>query len=130
MSPMEPDDLPERIVRDPSHPPRAVAFSGFLGRSHNEGFVRLYLDGEMREWFDIAENDILHVSRYEEGSTVVWVDQRTTLERRVPQPEDLEGEYLEGEVAAVTVKQSAMSVALDYSAERRTPAKTPPWTHK
>ena len=127
MSPMESDDLPAGIVDDPSHPPRTLAFIGYLGESHNEGFVRLYVDEELREWFDIAEGDILHSDRYErEGrmrQTVVWVDQRTTLERRVPQREDLEGDFLNGELAAVTVKQSAMSVALDFSIIRRTPMK-------
>ena len=129
MTPIESDGLPESLVRDPSHPPRTVAFIGFLGESHEAGMVRLYVDEELREWFDVAESDILHFDRYYgEGTlrqTVVWVDQRTTLKRRVPQREDLEGDYLSGEVAAVTVEQSAMSVQLDYSVGIITYKKTP-----
>jgi hypothetical protein len=131
MSHMDQDGLPEGIVHEPfdaAHPPRTVAFAGYLGESHRDGFVRLYLDEELREWFDVAESDILYSDRYGEGSlrqTVLWVDQRTTLERRVPQREDLEAEYIEGRVAAESVSQSAMSVALDFSILRRTPMKTP-----
>lgn len=128
MSPFEQDGLPESLVDDPSHPPRTVAFGGFLGQSHNDRFVRLYLDEELREWFDVAEADILHSERYGEGTlqrTVLWVDQRATLERRQAQPEDVHGEYLKGDVAAVTVPQTAMSVALEFSVVRRTPMKTP-----
>lgn len=131
MSQLPPDGLPASLVNDPSRPQRFLAFSGYLGESHLRDHVRLYLDEELREWFDVLTDDIEHASQYDEAGlprTVIWVDQRTTLERRLPQPEDLQGEYLDGGVAADTVKQSAMSVALDYSRPLRTPAKTP-WCH-
>jgi len=122
------DGLPEGLVVDPSRPPRTVTFTGYLGESHIPGHVRLYADEELREWFDVPRDGLLHAYQYGEGAvrrTIIWVNQRTTLERRVPQPEDLEGEYIDGEVAAETVKQAAMIVALDYSIARRSPAKSP-----
>jgi len=128
MSSLEPDALPATLVEDASRPPRIVAFDGFLGESHTAGSVRLYLDEELREWFDVAGGDILHAEHFGEGMlrrTVLWVDQRTTLERRRPQPEDVHGEYLDGELAAETVPQTAAFVATDYSVLRRTPMKTP-----
>jgi len=131
MSQLPPDGLPESLVDDPSRPQRFLTFSGYLGESHLEGHVRLYLDEELREWFDVLTESIEYSAEYEEAGwprTVIWVDQRTTLERRLPQREDMEREYLDGGVAADTVKQSAMSVALDYSRPLRTPAKTP-WCH-
>ena len=92
-----PDGLPDHLASDGSQPPRTIAFTGFLGASHLEGHVRLYLDEELREWFDVRTADILHIKRYGEGDlsgTVIWVDQRTNLERRRPVPEAFDGEYL------------------------------------
>jgi hypothetical protein len=128
MSPRSQDGLPEVLIPDPAHPPRIVAFAGYLGESHNQGSVRLYLDEELREWFDVEEANILHSEQYGEGTssrTVIWVDQRTTLRRRLPQDEALEDGYLSGDLAAETVPQSAMSVAMDASVARRTPMKSP-----
>jgi hypothetical protein len=126
MSPLQRDNLPGNLIPNAAQSPRIVAFIGYLGDSHTDGSVRLYLDEEMREWFDVAETDILHSEPNSTGPidrTVIWVDQRTTLGRRQPQPEDLQGEYLDGELAAVTVPQTAMSVALDWTSIVRTWAK-------
>jgi hypothetical protein len=127
MSPLEQDALPAALIEDPEHPRRHLAFAGFIGASHLVGHTRLYLDEELREWFDVADDDIRHVERLEGGTTprtVIWVDQRTTLQRRVPQDEAVQSEYLRGDVSADTVPQSAMSVALDTTVFRRTPAKS------
>ena len=49
------------MVTDPSHPPLTVAFSRpFSARATPAACVRLYLDEELRDWFDVAEVDILH----------------------------------------------------------------------
>ena len=129
MSRYRPDPLARKIVRDdPAHPPLTVAFSGILGESHTTGFVRLYLDEELRDWFDVAKDDIRYSERYGEGlkrRTVLWVDQRSTLERRQAQPTDIHGDYLTGDIDAVGVSQTAMCVALELSVAKRTPAKSP-----
>lgn len=133
MSPFEPD-LPEGLVPDPAAPMPTVAFAGYLGESHTEGHVRLYLDEEQRDWFDVAESDIRGTKPLEEGllpRTVLWVDQRTTLQRRQEQPYDVHGDYLDGPLAAATVGQTAMHVHLDWTFYiRLTPfkeAKKPPY---
>jgi hypothetical protein len=125
-SEFEQDLLPERLVPDPEHPRRVVAFVGFLGRSHRDGYKRLYLDEELRDWFEVEDAQILHTERVgsrESGSveyTILWIDQRTTVERRQAQPEDLQGDFLTGELSAATVPQAAILVALDASVELRT----------
>jgi hypothetical protein len=127
MSPIE-RDIPAESARDPSQPPRLVVFVGLVGDSHTEGFIRLYLDEELREWFDVAEADVVRAERrfVSEGQrTVLWVDERTTLQVRQAQPQEMHGDYLTGNVAAVTVPQTAALVALDQSYIVRTPRKYP-----
>ena len=120
-----PDVLPASLAPDGAQVPRTIAFTGFLGASHLDGHVRLYLDEELREWFDVSTADILYSLKYDNSElpgTVIWVDHRTSLQRRMPQREEFNGEYLTN---AETVPQSAMSVALDYSWLLRTPMKSP-----
>jgi hypothetical protein len=126
MSPIERDILPGELAGDPSQPLRLVVFVGLVGDSHTDGFLRLYLDEELREWFDVAESDVVRVERRDVSvgpRTILWVDERTTLQVRQAQAQDIHGEYLNGNVAAVTVPQSAAFVALDRSYIVRTPAK-------
>lgn len=125
-----PDPLPAAFAAaetlDPSRSPQTVAFIGFLGASADTGSVRLYLDEELRDWIDVAKSDILNLERRGDGSrqrTVLWVDRRTTLQRRQAQAEDFRGGYLEGDIAAVSVPQSATIVALDLTSILRTPVK-------
>jgi hypothetical protein len=111
----------QHLVRDPAAPPRAVAFVGLLGRSHREGYARLYLDEGLRDWFEIALADILYVEQAEENDprslvgSILWVDQYTRLDRKRAQPEDLQGEFVSGELATETVPQAAMIVYLDVT---------------
>lgn len=126
MSPIDRDTLPGELAGDPSHPRRLIVFVGLVGDSHTTGFLRLYLDEELREWFDVAETDVVHSEQRNVSvgpRTIVWVDERTTLQVRQAQPQDVHGEYLDGDIAAVTVAQTAAFVALDLTYARRTPAK-------
>jgi hypothetical protein len=130
MSPIERDALPQALIRDPvderadaSHPPRLVAFVGLAGDSDHPNSVRLYLDEELRQWFDVEEAKVVYSERRNVSvgtRTVLWVDERTTLQVRQAQPQDIHGEYLTGKVAAVTVPQTAAFVALDVSYIKRT----------
>lgn len=126
MSPINRDVLPGELARDPSHPRRLVVFVGLVGDSHTGGFLRLYLDEELREWFDVAEDDVVYSESRNVSvgpRTVLWVDERTTLQVRQAQAQDIHGDYLTGELAAVTVPQTASFVALNLSYKGRTPYK-------
>jgi hypothetical protein len=123
MSPVERDTLPQELIRDPvdgvahpSHPPRLVAFAGLVGDSDTSGRLRLYLDEELRHWFELDEGDVVYSERrnvHEGMRTVLWVDERATLHVRQAQAQEMDGEYLRGNVAAVTVPQTAAFVQLD-----------------
>jgi hypothetical protein len=126
--PIDRDPLTGKLADDPSHPPRLVVFVGLAGDSHTRGHVRLYLDEELRDWFDVAEDDVVYSEkRYVSlgPRTILWVRERTTLHVRRAQPQDIPGEYLRGDVAAETVPQAAAFVALDVSYRIRTPNKIP-----
>jgi hypothetical protein len=126
MSRIDRDPLPGELADDPSRSPRLIVFVGLVGDSHAAGFLRLYLDEELRDWFDVAEDDIVYSEKRNVSvgpRTVIWVDERATLQVRQAQPQDIHGEYLTGDVAAVTVPQTAAFVALDLSYRLRTPIK-------
>ena len=98
-------------------------FVGLVGDTHADDSLRFYLDEELREWFDVAECDVVHSERRKVSvgvRTILWVDERTTLQVRQAQAQDIHGEYLDGNVAAVTVPQTAAFFALDQSKPART----------
>jgi hypothetical protein len=126
-----PDPLPAELASmdTADESPQNVAFVGWLGESHEPDHVRLYLDEELRDWFDVHKDHVVRRERRGSGDqqhTVLWLDRRDKVKRRQAQTEDLEGDYLTGPVAAVTVEQSALIVALDVTYIVRTIAKLRP----
>jgi hypothetical protein len=126
MSPVERDTLVQNLADDPSHPRRLIAFVGLVGDSNTEGRLRLYVDEELRHWFEVDERDVRYSERrnvHEGMRTVLWVDERARLHVRQAQAQEMDGEYLTGDVAAVTVPQMAAFVQLDTSYIVLTPRK-------
>lgn len=56
---LEPDLFVEKLAPDPAQPAEGTRFVGFLGKSTRSGYWRLYLDATLRDYLEIAEEDIL-----------------------------------------------------------------------
>ena len=72
------DALAETVVPDPATIADSVALAGFVGRSAEDGKIRLYVDAGFRNYYEISSSDILHSQQLPAtqsplGGSVVYV---------------------------------------------------------
>jgi hypothetical protein len=104
---LEQDEVIARLVPDPAGPPDVVALAGFLGRSHRAGFWRLYRTPDLKDFVEIAEDDIVHSEPLGNNSqplagTLVWVAKGAEIKRTrsgTAQAEFLQGDITSGYLA-------------------------------
>jgi hypothetical protein len=51
--------LVDGLVKDVNDPPQLVVLIGFIGRSNRDGFVRIYVDLHLRDYYEVLGTDIL-----------------------------------------------------------------------
>lgn len=94
------DALTEKLVPDPATIPDSVALTGFVGRSAEDGNIRLYVDASFRNYYEISISDILHnqqlpTTQSRLGGSVVYVKGGAPL-RRVQVSTEIEARFLQG----------------------------------
>jgi hypothetical protein len=101
---MEEDDLVRRMIPDPSQPtPDAVTIVGFLGKGLKPRVWRLYLNPELNEYVEIAEEDVLRTESLKTeanplGGTLVWVRRSATLEHTRITTRQTQADFLRGDI--------------------------------
>jgi len=101
------DALAEKVVPDPHMHPDAVALSGFVGRSAQDGHIRLYDNAGFQSYYEISASDILHSQQLPTtqaplGGSLVYV-KRSALLRRVQVSAEIEARFLEGPMSAAAI---------------------------
>ena len=99
------DALAEKLVPDPATIPDSVALAGFVGRSAEDGNIRLYVDAGFRNYYEISSSDILHSQQLPTtqsplGGSVVYVRGGAPL-RRVQVSTEIEARFLQGPMSSV-----------------------------
>jgi hypothetical protein len=99
------DALAEKLVPDPATIADCVALAGFVGRSAEEGNVRLYVDAGFRSYYEISASDILHTQQLPTtqsplGGSVVYVKGGAPL-RRVQVSAEIEARFLQGPISSI-----------------------------
>jgi len=94
------DPLAEKLAADPATIPDSVALTGFVGRSAEDGNVRLYVDASFRNYYEISISDVLHnqqlpTTQSPLGGSVVYVKGGAPL-RRVQISTEIEARFLHG----------------------------------
>jgi hypothetical protein len=102
------DDFVNELVPDPSGSPDVVALGGFVGKSRDRGYWRLYRTLDLDDYVEIAETDIVRSERAgPDGSslagTTVWVKKGANLVRKRVTSEQVRAELLRGGSAAGAV---------------------------
>jgi hypothetical protein len=95
------DDFVNELVPDPSAAPDVVALGGFLGKSPEKGYWRLYRTLDLNDYVEIAEEDIVRTERVggEKSSlagTTVWVRRSAEIVRKRVTSERVRAELLRG----------------------------------
>lgn len=68
-----PDEVIERVIKDPANP-EVKRLTGFLmGRSDKDGYWRLYLNVDLDHYIEFRKEDTLHAQQFRPASTVVWL---------------------------------------------------------
>jgi hypothetical protein len=104
---IEIDALTEKLVPDPLTIPDSVALAGFVGRSAEDGNIRLYVDPSFRNYYEISISDILHneqlpTTQSPLGGSVVYVKGGAPL-RRVQVSTEIEARFLQGPMSSTGV---------------------------
>src|SRR5262249_589393 len=78
------DDFVSKVVKDPKQPPDAILLSGFLGKSSEEGHIRLYFDPGLSQYVEIPNDAILHTQEIPKeasplGGSNVWINSQAEL---------------------------------------------------
>jgi hypothetical protein len=78
------DDFVSKVIKDPENPGRPIFLTGFLGASSKKNHVRLYTDLSLRDYFEIPEDGILHMTKVSArestlGGTYIWVAEDTCI---------------------------------------------------
>jgi hypothetical protein len=69
------DDFIANVHADPAKPEAAIMLAGFVGHGA-EGTVRIYPDASLANWYDVAEDDVVHAMPVPDaklGGSYVWV---------------------------------------------------------
>ena len=69
------DDFIANVHADPAKPEASIMLAGFIGHGA-EGKVRIYPDASLANWYDVAENDVVHAMPVPDaklGGSYVWV---------------------------------------------------------
>ena len=107
------DALAEKVAPDPSKQLDAVALNGFVGRSAQDGHIRLYDDVGFQSYYEISVSDILHSEQLPTtqaplGGSLVYV-KRSALLLRVQVPAEIEARFLEGPMSAAATSAAGSS---------------------
>lgn len=69
------DDFIANVHADPAKPEASIMLAGFVGHGA-EGKVRIYPDASLANWYDVAEDDVVHAMPVPDaklGGSYVWV---------------------------------------------------------
>lgn len=103
---LEPDELVEKLVPDPSGPVQDVlVLIGWVGRSTREGHVRLYLAADLSEYVSFRTADVVHTARMPAeqagvAATRVWLRKSAEIQQTRRVPSAVARQFLGGPVAS------------------------------
>jgi hypothetical protein len=99
---------------DPATVADSQALHGFLGRSTEDGFWRLYLNPSLDSYLEIRDPDILATRALGEQSsaagTIVWVRRDAKVRRVTVGPLQAHADFLRGEIARSAAISQRLSV--------------------
>ena len=97
------DEIIARLVPDPAAPPDVTAMAGFLGRSARPASWRLYQTLDLKDYVEIAEDDIVQSQSLKSdlqplGGTVVWIKSGARLRYTQSESRLAETEFMQGDI--------------------------------
>lgn len=102
---MKPNEITERLVPNPSEIPDVRILVGFLGKTTKEGYWRLYLSLDLKEYVEFRQEDVAHSEQLERedsplGGTAVWIKRDANLQHTRITSREAQADFLQGRVRA------------------------------
>lgn len=106
------DDFVSKVVKDPKQPPDTLLLNGFLGKSSEDGHVRLYFDPELKSYVEIPQDAILHSQEISKESSPlgghhVWINPNAELIHGRVGPQRTKAKFFEGPLGAAAAGMGA-----------------------
>jgi hypothetical protein len=97
------DQLISNLVPDPANVPKVHMHIGMLGKSHREGYWRLYTTPQLNAFIEIHEDDIVHAEQLgSQGGvsqgTAAWVKDNANVVRTEVGPLQSQTDFLSGQI--------------------------------
>lgn len=122
---MEEEEFIQKLVPNPSQPPDVQLLGGYLGKSSQDGYWRLYLNPELTSYVDIAEKDIVHSQSAKNnqnslGGTLLWVRRGTEIKATRTTSRESQADFLRGAIAASIARRGGAGALGSIAALPRT----------
>jgi hypothetical protein len=100
------DSFIERLVTDPSQVPELKPLTGYLGKSHRDGYVRLSLSPALNNYVEIRVTDVTHseslsaiVAGPQLPRSIVWINADAKLRHTRTMSREVQADFLTGDLA-------------------------------
>lgn len=114
MPEQKPDELAAELAPDPAKLPDLVVLRGYLGKSTQAGFSRLYVDVGFSEFVEVADEDVLARRSLADqdglGGTMLWVKRTATVLRAAVCIAQEHAAFLTGAITASASRRSRMEL--------------------
>jgi len=123
------DPLVEKLKSDPSQDPNVRLFTGYLGRSTQVGYWRLYLTPQLDEYLEINEEDISHnqslaTEQSPMGGTMLWIRRGANVQYTRTVSRQVQVEFLQGDMTATLLSGIGLGRFRGLAAEEQEPPAT------
>lgn len=101
---LEPDEIVERVVPDPTKPGARRLVGLFLGKSSDDDYWRLYMNEGFSHFLEFRKEDTLDAQRAASGRLVVWLQPTSKVRETRTQTGPVEfvhGTILKGNLGAI-----------------------------
>jgi len=122
---LEENQFVAELVPDPANLRPFTVFVGYLGKSPQEGYCRLYLSAKLNRYVDISENDIirsqsLRTEQSSLGAVRLWVQSNAQLSYTRVTSRQVQAEFLQGSILRAFTPSPTSVPAAIVSALRST----------
>jgi hypothetical protein len=122
---LQEEEFIQNLVPNPLQTPDVQLLGGYLGKSSQAGYWRLYLNPELTSYVDIAEKDIIYSqlannNQNSLGGTLLWVRRGAEIKATRTTSRESQADFLRGAIAASMARMGAAGVLGSIAAQPRT----------
>lgn len=106
------ENFVDALIKDPENIPNMVLLNGFAGKSSLAGYVRLYLNAVLNEYYEIPMDAILHTVKISASASnpletvYIWVQAEAELLRKGKSCTDSKTRFFSGDILANQTAQA------------------------